>query len=125
MKLILERVEAEERSGQIVVRLLVLNDSYDVVTVDRGRLVGPNPVAAHPTGLPLPISMEPTDDGSANVTLNPWCLYGRQRTFDATEGLTFHAYLLREPSAELRPDGPADPGVLAVAAAPLTVGQRS
>jgi hypothetical protein len=124
VKLTLERVEqAEEQSGQIVVRLLVLNDSYDVVTVDRGRLIGPNPVAARPSGLPLPISMEPTaEDGpESTVALNPWCLYGRQRTFDAIGGLTFHGYLLRKRTDELQPDGPVDADALAVAAPPLTV----
>jgi hypothetical protein len=103
--------------------LLVLNDSYDVVTLDRGRLIGPNPVAARPSGLPLPISMEPTadDEPESNVVLNPWCLYGRQRTFDAIGGLTFHGYLLWKPSDELRPDGPVDPDALAAAAPPLTI----
>jgi hypothetical protein len=125
VKLTLERVEqAEEQSGQILIRLLVLNDSYDVVTLDRGRLIGPNPVPARPSGLPLPISIEPTaEDGpeNNNVALNPWCLYGRQRTFDAVGGLTFHGYLLRKPSDELRPVGPVDPDALAIAAPPLTV----
>ena len=121
MKLTLERVEHAEEPGQIVVRLLVLNDSYDVVTLDRGRLIGPNPVPARASGLPLPISMEPPV-ADANVVLNPWCLYGRQRTFDATGGLTFHGYLLRERSDELRPDAPVNPALLVVAAQPLTVG---
>jgi hypothetical protein len=124
VKLTLERIDqAEKQSGQILIRLLVLNDSYEVVTLDRSWLIGPNPVAERPSGLPLPISMEPTanDGPENNVALNPWCLYGRQRTFDAIDGLTFHGYLLRKPSDELRPDGPVDPDALAIAAAPLTV----
>jgi hypothetical protein len=110
-------------SGQVVVRLIALNDSFDVVTLDRGTLIGPNPVAAHPTGLPLPISMEPTgvDETEDTVVLNPWCLYGRQRTFEAIGAATFHAYLLRRRSDELRPDGPVDPDALDVTAPPLEI----
>ena len=122
VKVTLEQLEPGS-DGEVVVRLVVLNDSYDVVVLDRGRLIGPNPVAAQPTGLPLPISMEPAaDEGpESDVTLNPWCLYGRQRSFPATAGLSFHGYLLRERSDELRPEGPVDPAALAVAAQPLTI----
>ena len=119
MKVTLEQLESGA-DGEIVVRLVVLNDSYDVVELDRGRLIGPNPVAAQPTGLPLPISMEP-DGPESDITLNPWCLYGRQRSFPATAGLTFHGYLLRQRSDELRPDGPVDPAALAAAATPLAI----
>ena len=120
MRLTLEQVERAGRgSGHIVVRLLVLNDTFEAVTLDRGKLIGPNPVAAHPTGVPLPISVEPETEDA--VVLNPWCLYGRQRTFEAIGEATFHAYLLRHRSDELRPDGPVDPDALDVTAPPLRI----
>ena len=74
MKLHLGRVAESEEPGQVVVRLLLLNDSFEPVTVDRRLLVGPNPVPSVSTGLPLPISMEPPAEVVAGnlVVLNPW-----------------------------------------------------
>lgn len=110
--------------GEVVVRLLVLNDGFEPVTLDRRLLVGPNPVPAQPTGLPLPLSMEPpADEEPGNlVVLNPWCLYGRQRTFDVALGpTTFHAYLLHEAEDRLRPEAPVRAEAAAVVAEPLAV----
>ena len=126
MKLHLGRVAESEEPGQVVVRLLLLNDSFEPVTLDRRLLIGPNPVPSVPTGLPLPISMEPpADDEAGNlVVLNPWCLYGRERTFDAALGeLTFHGYLLRQAEDELRATGPVRADAVEISADPLTVSE--
>jgi len=128
MKLHLSRVADSEEPGQIVVRLLLLNDSFEPVTLDRRLLVGPNPVPSTPTGLPLPISMEPPADEEAGnlVVLNPWCLYGRERTFDAALGtLTFHGYLLRQAEDELRAAGPVRADAAELSAEPLTIAGSS
>ncbi|TCO54087.1 hypothetical protein [Actinocrispum wychmicini] len=119
MKLTLEQVPTDD-GDKVVVRLVLLNDTYDTVMLDRSLLIGPNPVAAHPTGLPLPISLEPPLSDNT-VVLNPWCLYGRQRTFDAAGEMTFHAYLLREHTDQLRPDGPVDAALVDIVTVPLTI----
>jgi hypothetical protein len=126
MQLLWDVDKAEYGAAETVtVRVLVLNNSYEPVTVDRRLFVGPNPVPEHSAGAAFPVSLEPTlpREEENLVTLNPWCLYGRQRSFDGLPSgrVTFHAYLLRRTSGSLLPERPAEPEALLVAAAPLVV----
>lgn len=109
----------------IVVRLLVINDSYETVALDRRMLVGPTPVPTAPEGLPHPVSREPAFATTAEnaVLLNPWGIFGRERSFSGLPPgpVNFHGYLLSEPSDALLPDRPADPGLLRLAATPLSI----
>jgi hypothetical protein len=103
-----------------MVRLVVLNDSHEPVSLDRRLLFGPNPGR----GDPLLLSSEPTLRKKADnvLVLNPWSLYGRERRFQYREGeMTFHGFLLRHPTDRLFPTGPADETALLAAAPSLTV----
>ena len=99
--------------GEATIRLLVLNDSGKTAALDRRLLLGPHPGA----GNPMLLASEPSfkDETRNIVHLNPWCLYGRERryTYDAGE-VTFHAYLLRRPTDQLLPTGPADKKALLI-----------
>ena len=119
MKLELE-CRGPEADGSVAVRLLVLNDSYEPVEVDRRLLLGPHPSVSDP---PLLSTEHATDDESKEIVLlNPWGLYGRERRFQYDAGsVTFHGYLLRQPADGLLPTGPADATLLLVAAPPLAV----
>lgn len=123
MQVQLEVEKTTWRQGEAVaVRLLVLNDSYEPVTIDRRALIGPNPQAAAPSGLPLPVSVEsdaPHEEDN-RVLLNPWCFYGRERSFDYLPPgqVTIYGYLLRRPGPG-GPAGPADPDDVLTAAAPI------
>lgn len=106
--------------GAVAVRLVVLNDSYEPVRIDRRLLFGPQPEVADP---PL-LSTEPSSTDAADdfVLLNPWGLYGRERRFRYEAGaVTFHGYLLRRPSDRLLPAGPGESGALLAAAPPLVI----
>jgi len=106
--------------GEVAVRLIVLNDSYEAVMIDRRLLFGPHPAVSDP---PL-LSSEPrlADTSYEIVVLNPWCLYGRERCFQYDSGtVTFHGYLLREPTDCLLPTGPCDESTLLAGAPPLVV----
>lgn len=109
----------------VTVRLLVLNNSSEPGVLDRTWLVGPNPVPERSVGAPFPVSVEPTllSLGQNLITLNPWCLYGRQRTYDnfLPGRVTFYGYLLRQPCNSLLPEGPAEIGALLLSAGPVTV----
>ena len=77
MKLVLEGA-AEWRAGETVtMRLVVFNDAYEPVAFDRRLLVGPNFEG-------LPPAMEPgfAEDHANHVILNPFCLYGRERSYE-------------------------------------------
>lgn len=106
----------------IAVRLLVTNHDYEPRVLDRRLLIGPNLERAQ-RGRPPPVNVEPAFELEEQnlVTLNPGCLYGRERTFAFTEpGLViFHAFLLTEPTEELLAQGPSDPELLLLAAPPL------
>ena len=126
MELCLEmKKDKSETAGIVTVNLLVLNNSYEPVTIDRRLLVGPNPVLEHASGIPFPVSVEPslTREEENMVTLNPWCIYGRQRTFDSLpQGrATFYGYLLRYPLDALLPERPGEPEALLISAEPLIV----
>lgn len=123
MKLVIESEKPAWRSGEtVVIRFIALNDSYEPVTVDRRLLVGPN--ATYGVGrMPPPIQLEPAfpDEEHNHIVLNPWCFYGRHRTFSGLPvgQVTFHGYLLRRPEASLLPNGPVDRGALLAEAEPL------
>lgn len=109
----------------ITVRLLGLNNSYEPLALDRRLLVGPNPIPERPLGAPLPVSVEaalPQEEQNL-IILNPWCFYGRQRTFESFEPgqVTFHGYLLRQFTESLLPERPGEPEALLVSAEPLSV----
>jgi hypothetical protein len=109
----------------VVVRLLAFNDRYEPAHLDRRLLVGPSPVPDRPTGIPFPVSVEPAwpEDEQNLVTLNPWCLYGRERRFDDLPPgrVTFHGYLLRRASQSLLPERPGEAEALLVSGEPLIV----
>ncbi len=126
MKLTIEVEKRQWRAGELVrVRLVALNDSYQPVSLDRRALVGPNPVPARPAGGPLPISVEPRARKAQenHILLNPWCFYGRERTFDMLPPgeVTFHGYLLRREEPSLMPVAPHDPEATLAVAEPVTV----
>ncbi len=125
MKLMLEAEKREWSTNEVIrVRLLALNDGYDPAVLDRRGLIGPNP-GYFGTVRPFPIQVEPafsTEDQN-QVILNPWCFYGRERTFSHLPAgkVTFYGYLVRESAAGLLPAGPADPANLLAEADPLVL----
>ena len=126
MRLILETDKQDFLTSEtITIRLLALNDSYEPVAVDRRLLVGPNPVPERPVEPPLPVSLKPAfpEEEQNCVMLNPWCFYGRQRTFDGflPGQVTISAYLLRQPIGSLLPQGPGEPEALLASAEPLVL----
>jgi hypothetical protein len=124
LKLEAEKLIWNEREV-VVVRLLVLNNSFEPAVCDRRLLVGPNPVPAPGSSVHYPVSLEPvaSQAESNQVLLNPWCFYGRQRSFDnlPVGKVTFHGYLLRSPTTRLLPQGPAEAENLLIAANPLVI----
>jgi len=117
-------------SGQsVAVRVLVLNDSHEPVTIDRRLLVGPNPVPDAGAGSALPVSVEPAfpEDERNLVYLNPWCFYGRERSWGHLPPgrVMVYAYLLQRPARSLPPQGPGEPDALLAAASPLTLTVRA
>lgn len=121
MKLLLELVPKETQpDGELAVRLLVLNDSYEPVRVDHRLLIGPNIAST-----PHPVSAEPSlpDEGDNLTVLNPWCFYGRQRPFgDGKGSVTFTAYLLAsDDGGALGAHGPVGDGEVVASAEPLIV----
>ncbi len=109
----------------VVVRLLVLNNSYEPVSMDRRLLIGPNVVLDGSRGNSLPVSVEPTftEDEQNLIILNPWCLYGRQRSFDnlPVGNVTLHGYLLKQRTDALLPRGPQEADALLVSATPVVL----
>ena len=126
MQLILDVEQASKGQGTtLTVRLMALNDAYGPVTLDRRLLIGPNVVPEHLDGAPLPVSREPSfpKREQNEVVLNPWCFYGRQRTFDglSTGRVTIHAYLLDRPTDALLSDRPAAVGIAYQSAVPVAI----
>jgi hypothetical protein len=125
MKLILQADRQTWRPGEeISVRLLAINDDYEPAAIDRRLLIGPNlaPVAGR---RPRPINVEPAAETEAGntVTLTPWAIYGRERTFsiDTPGKVEFHGYLLSRPEESLMPTGPSNPSGQWLAAEPLVL----
>ena len=98
MKLALEAA-GEWRAGEAVtVRLVVFNDAYEPVAFDRRLLVGPNFPG-------LPPAMEPgfAEEHANHVILNPFCLYGRERSLEeaAAGEVAVEGYLLASAGGEV------------------------
>jgi hypothetical protein len=126
MKIILTTENQEiSAGGTATVRLLALNDSYHPVTIDRRLLIGPNIITDPPVNPPHPVSIEPAGSKEeANlIILNPWCFYGRQRSFQGLPqgSATFYAYLLQQPAASLLSERPGDSAALLASAEPLSI----
>jgi hypothetical protein len=100
----------------------VLNDDYSAVTIDRRLLVGPN-LEYTTRRMPRVVQVEPAfdEEHQNQVVLNPWSLYGRERTFTVDEPgeVRMHGYLLRHESDGLLATGPVDAQALLLAAEPL------
>lgn len=112
--------DGPDGDGNVDVRLTVLNDSAEPVTVDRRLLYGPHPGR----GELVMLAREPdaTDESQHEILLNPLCFYGRQRRYRYPAGdMTFHGYLVTGETDGLLPDGPSDPDKAAAVAEPLTV----
>lgn len=128
MKLILRSTKRSWSTGEeVTVQLLAINDSYKVVALDRRLLVGPNPVPSESSGIPFPVSLEPAlaREEQNMVMLNPWCFYGRERSWKLPTGQsTLYCYLLRWPVDTLLPHGPKDMEALALAGEPLVLRVR-
>lgn len=129
MELTLESEKKVWKHGEkVTVRLLALNDTYEAVTLERKQLIGPNPVPGEATGAPMPVSVEPSfsQNTQNEIRLNPFCFYGRQRTFESLPAgkTTFHAYYLKRPSSSLLPQRPGKPEDLDVSAMPLVIEVR-
>jgi len=111
--------------GAVTARIFVLNDSYEPVILDRRLLVGPNPAPERLAGAPFPVSLEPAlpREEQNLIVLNPWCFYGRQRTFDGLPPgrVMIHGYLLRKATHSLLPERPVEPDAIHLPAAPLRV----
>jgi len=126
MKLWLATERQSYHAGEpVVVQLFAVNDGFRPADLDRLMLIGPNLVVERPAGLPWPVSVEPSVEPADRnlITLNPFCIYGRQRVFDhlPVGKVVFHGYLLRARSEQLLPDRPADAALLASETKPLTI----
>jgi hypothetical protein len=122
VKLILEAEKRVWRPGEMMtVRLLVHNDGYEPVVLDRRLLIGPNLMPA--SGNAPPVSVEPafTEEARNQIFLNPWTFYGRQRSFPGQLAgpVFFYGYLLGRPGSGVLPKGPADAHALLAEAEPL------
>jgi hypothetical protein len=126
VKLIIEAdMPRWKRDETIVVRILAINDSYQPVVVDRRLLIGPTPISQGAVGLPHPVSREPAFSSAEEnrVLLNPWGIYGRERSFELLPSgiVAFHGYLLTAATDALLPEGPTEPWMLQLAAVPLEI----
>jgi hypothetical protein len=126
MKIILDSEKREySREKSVIIRIFALNDTYDPVVLDRRLLIGPNPVTNPAIEPPFPLSVEPAFQHETQnlVTLNPWCFYGRQRSFEnfPRGTVTFYGYLLRSSQTPLLPDKPKNLNSLAASADPLAI----
>jgi len=126
MELLLESEKKVWKHGEkVIVRLVALNNAYEAVTLERKQLIGPNPVPSEATGTPMPVSVEPafSKNTQNEIKLNPFCFYGRQRTYEGLSAgkTTFYAYYLKRPSASLLPQRPGKPEDLEVSAKPLVI----
>ncbi len=125
MKLILRATKNSWNTNELViVQVVVVNDSYEAVGLDRRLLVGPNPMPDKSPGIPMPISVEPAfpKEEQNMIMLNPFCFYGRERSWSFHAGqVTFYGYLLSRAVDQLALEGPKDAEALALAAEPLVL----
>jgi hypothetical protein len=83
MRLEVTAVSGTRAGEQLVVRAVVVNDSYAPVTLSRNAFTGPTLAEMGANGMPLPASVEPTyGQAEELVTLQPFTFYGRDRVFD-------------------------------------------
>lgn len=69
--------------GQLAVRAVVVNDSYEPIALSRNGFTGPTLLEPLASGMPQPTSVEPTHGGADEpITLQPFTFYGRERWFD-------------------------------------------
>lgn len=105
----------------VTVRLVVLNDSYEAVAFDRRLLVGPSFQG-------LPAAMEPAfaEEHANHVILNPFCLYGRERSLEqaAAGEHEVEGLLLSRPLDQLGPEGLGAEGAIAARAETLRLTVR-
>jgi hypothetical protein len=127
VRLFLEAPRTTWSAGDTVtVRLVVFNDGYEPVAFDRRRLVGPNFGAGGGAGpLPMPMAVEPgfEEEAANHVVLNPFCLYGRERSAESVPAgeITAEGFLLAKPLEALGDEGVAAPDAVALRAEPLTL----
>ena len=121
MKLSLEKVERD--GDDVVLRLIVFNDSTKPVEFDRRLLVGPNGLAEGSE--PWPMSLEPAakNEKQNSVLLNPYCFYGRERRFTVSAATSFYGYLVTKMGG-LTPAGPSEKKHLVAAAEPLQLAPK-
>jgi hypothetical protein len=122
MRLVLEAPRTNWRAGETVTaRLVVFNDAYEPIAFDRRLLVGPS----FP-GLPAAVEPGFAEEHANEVILNPFCLYGRERTLEeASAGeIAVQGFLLARPLQELGPEGLAEEGAIADRAEPLRLTVR-
>jgi hypothetical protein len=63
-------------------RAVLFNDGYEPVAISRNAFTGPSVQTLAPGGYPQPASVEPTyGHADEPLTLQPFTLYGRERTF--------------------------------------------
>ena len=72
-------------SAELAIRVVLFNDSFEPVGVSRRTLVGPNLRAVDPVRGPYPNEVEGSDQ-EEGLTLQPWCLIGRERRFRLEPG---------------------------------------
>jgi hypothetical protein len=73
-------------SDEFTVRAAIVNDSFTPVHLSRNAFTGPTPVHVGP-GAPPAESVEPTfSQVDEPLTLQPFTLYGRDRTFALSAG---------------------------------------
>jgi hypothetical protein len=117
-------IEVIAKDGpSVTARVMLLNDSFEPVTFDRTLLVGPNLQFKGAGMIPVSTESRAGKGETSKVTLNPWCFYGRDRTFEAAgtaPEATFHAYLLSEPGPML-PKGPGGDAEASILAEPVRV----
>lgn len=98
MRLEVGAVSAAVEGVEVTVRALVVNDSFAAVPLSRNAFTGPSLVGAG-DGSPAEVSVEATYLGADEpMTLQPFTVYGRDRTFTLPAG----AHRFR---AEYRADG--------------------
>ena len=77
--------DAPKAGSDIAVRVVLFNDDYDPVPVTREALVGPNLTAIEPERPRYPEEVEDPEH-KQRLTLEPFTLYGRERSFKLEPG---------------------------------------
>ena len=72
-------------SAEVAIRVYLFNDSLEPVAVSRRAFVGPNLRSLEPARGPYPNEVEGSDEEEP-LTLQPLCLFGRERRFRLEPG---------------------------------------